>query len=362
MIIFVAILFSCTVKETYNISFPVSTSYDEFGTFIDNSSHQEYVFFAKRNFNPNLKVFDSRGNLIDSVSLQNAESVLGSISKVWMTCIDSIFAFSSQRQTGICLNRNGKFIFIDNFNHKAEDRSGNQYDLYPPFLQKMDMRANSHIVYTTWWSGNRHLNEEPPRTLESINSHIHEGFLLYKDSGLFGIKFTDIVELKEIPKSIFLPYYKAIFLDNRLFFITYYSRYLYELTSNLTIKKTIKLIPIEYSIPSPISIQDNDPLMSKKEEQLENQISNKCFVSNVLYCFGTKEMITIIKTEESKEDLFIYPFQIEIWDKDFTNIKRKINFNTYNHYPASSFVLKDKLYIEKKTDSYTEKIFEVISL
>lgn len=81
-----------------------------------------------------------------------------------------------------------------------------------------------------------------------------------------------------------------------------------------------------------------------------------------MYCIDTKEMIVITKTDESKEDLFIYPFQIEIWSKNFEKKKKEIRFDTYSHYPASSFVLKNRLYIEKKTDSYTEKVFEVISL
>ena len=361
-IILTAILISCSVKESHHVSFPVSTSYDEFGAFTDNVSHKEYVFFAKRNFNPHLKVFDSKGTLIDSVSLQRAESVLGSISKVWMTAMDSIFAFSTQHQTKICINRDGESVFTDNYKHKVEDSNGNQYDLYPPFLHKMDMTTNSQIVYTTWWTGNRHLTEEPERLLESINSYIRKGYLLSDGDDLFGMEFADIVELKELPKSIFLPYYKAIYLDNRLFFITYYSRYLYELTSNLSIKRTIKLIPSEHSIPTPISIVDNDPQMDEKESQLDVQITKECFISNVLYCADTEEMIVITKTKESKEDLFIYPFKIEIWDRDFTNIKQKIKFDTYNHYPASSFVLENRLYIEKKTDAYTEKEFEVISL
>ncbi|MFA5555272.1 MAG: hypothetical protein WDA68_12090 [Phycisphaerae bacterium] len=362
LIILTTILYSCSFKESNHVSFPVSTSYDEFGTFIDNVSHEEYVFFAKKNFNPNLKVFDFKGNFIDSVSLQRAESILGSISKVWMTSMDSIFAFSTRHQIRICLNRNGESIFIDNYNHKVEDSSGNKYNLHPPFLQNMDMRTNSQIVYTTWWIENRYLDEEKQMTLESINSHIREGYLLSDGDDLFGMKFADIVELKELPKSIFWPYYKAMYLDNRLFFLTYYSRYLYELTSNLSIKKAIKLIPSEYSIPIPISIIDNDPQITEKEEQLEVQISKDCFISNVLYCIDTKEMIVITKTEVSKEDLFIYPFQIEIWDRNFMKKKKKIKFDTYNHYPASSFVLKNQLYIEKKTDSFTEKVFEVISL
>ena len=361
-IILIAILFSCTVKKSLDVPFPISNSSDEFGTFLDNVSHEEYVFFAKRNFNPSLKVFDSKGNLIDSISLQKAESVLGSISKVWMTSMDSIFAFSTQHQTKICLNRNGEPIFTNDYNHKVEDSNGNQYDLYPPFLHKMDMKTNSQIVYTTWWTGNRNLTEEPQRSLESINSHIREGYLLSNGEDLFGMEFADIVELKGLPKSIYLPYYKAIYLDNRLFFITHYSRYLYELTSNLSIKNTLKLIPSEYSIPRPISIVENDPQLEDKEKQLDVQITKECFISNVLYCIDTKEMIVITKTDESKEDLFIYPFQIEIWTKNFEKKKKEIRFDTYSHYPASSFVLKNRLYIEKKTDSYTEKVFEVISL
>ena len=73
-IILIAILFSCTVKKSLDVPFPISNSSDEFGTFLDNVSHEEYVFFAKRNFNPHFNVFDSNNNA--SVNMSELKSLM----------------------------------------------------------------------------------------------------------------------------------------------------------------------------------------------------------------------------------------------------------------------------------------------
>ncbi|MDO5665405.1 MAG: hypothetical protein Q4G63_09135, partial [Bacteroidia bacterium] len=86
--IFIPLLcLSCNSKES--VSFFANKSYEDCGTFFDKDSGNELVFFAKRNFNSNIKIFDLRGNLKDSLSLANTENLTGKISKIWMTSKDS---------------------------------------------------------------------------------------------------------------------------------------------------------------------------------------------------------------------------------------------------------------------------------
>lgn len=358
--------FSCNKKS--EIAFFVNSSYEDCGTFMDKDTKNEFVFFAKRNFNPHLKIFDSQANFKDSVTLKKAEEIVGKITKVWMTAEDSIFVFSSNTQKYVVVDNRGDPIHTKEFVKSISDKNNNFYDFYPPFMQSMDMRYNSEVIYTTFWVGNiKYSPNENNKTLSLVMNHIRDGYLMYREQNYsskslpptFGIRISDFVELRDLQESVFLPYYKTLILNDRYFLLTYYSRYIYELDANLDIIDRFKVVPDELSVVQPMPDVEDDTSLEKLDVQIENQ----SYVSNLLYVKDKNRFVVILKTGKStKEDIFSYPFKVLIYNSSLDKLLKSYEFNSTAFIPGSSFVLLNKLYVEKKNESHNKRVYESIEV
>lgn len=366
--IIVLVCFSCSESsENEIVVFPVNNSYEDSGTFLEKETGDEYIFFAKRNFDPHLKIFDSQAVFKDSISLKRAAEAVGKIADVWMTSKDSIFVFSTNTQKYVVVNEKGELIFEKHFRKTVQDEKANFYELYPPFMQCMDMRGGDEVVYTTFWVDNSKYSpeENKNRSVVSIMNHIRDGYLMSKERGrstdvtpAFGVQITDFVELSGLGQSVFYPSHKTLVLNNRYFLLTYYSRYIYELNADLDITDRFKIVPDNLSITEPFPVVGDDVSFEDLDEQIEIQ----SYISNLMYCKEKNQFAVILKIGKSVDDIFSYPFKVLIYDSGFERLLKSFEYTSLDYTPGSSFILFDKLYLEKKSTEHEKRYFEVIKL
>lgn len=360
--IFTLSLFVCCNKKQ-EVAFLVDGSYEVCGTFLDKEQKKEYVFFAKKNFNPQVKIFDSQANLVDSLSLQKVEEAVGKITTIWMTSKDSVFVFSSFTQKYVVINRLGTVVKTKDLGSAISDDKNNVYEFYPPFKQPLDMRYSDDLIYTTFWIDNTEhsITNNKNYSLSSIMNNIRNGYLMFREHGhanIFGVQLSDFIELKDIKQSVFMPFHKTLVFDNRFFLLTYYSKYMYELNSDLDIIKRYKVVPNELSIVQPEPDTGDNTSLDKLEAQVETQ----SYVSNLLYIKDKNQFGIILKTDKSTQDVFCYPFRILVYNSNFDKLLNSYEFNSTDYIPGSSFILHNKIYVEKKSESYNNKIYEIIEI
>lgn len=353
------------------VTFDINTSYEISGTFFDKSADEERICFVKKNFNPNLKILNADGVVKDSVSLVEVEKAIGKISAVWIDSMDSIYVLSTSSQTVAIFDRNGSLLQKTDLKEYNSDGNGNIYDLYPPFLQSVQMGLSQEIVLTTFWLEN---TKNPKaniqdRSLDFVTDNIRNGYLMRKISptsdisnNCFGVRITDFKELSDLGKSLFLPFYKTIILNGRYFLTSHYSRYIYELDDDLTIKNAIKIIPDDYPLSYPVPLSEKDTDITKKEVELDGQGKNSCYIVNICYNKSNDSFVVIVKNGTASDDLFAFPFDVYVYNGSFDKMIGKHSFASNDHIPKSSFILSGKLYIEKTNTSYESKVFEVVVL
>lgn len=355
--------FCCTNKSEKSLfSFSVTTDY-QFAGLVENDG-EELICFVRRHFNPNVKIYNADGIQMDSISLKGAEKILGDITDVWLYSIDSICVFSSFNGTLLIVNNNGVPFFQQSYYNITDDKGFN-YDLLPSYPLFPFTSNNIHdIIFSTWmWSGDS--EKSPQERLDDVRN----GFLMCKinpleDKGknvLFGIKYSDIIELSDSSNQsvFFAPLYRTQIVNNRFFMSSFYSRYLYELSEDLSIKNTIKIIDNDALITYPIPFNRSENI-----QDIANKSMNNClvtnFVSNVLYDKTNENYVIILKNGKS-ESLDNYPFKIQLYDKEFQKIKEQ-DIADFSYLPRQSFILKGNLYIEKVSDTYNTREFEVIKI
>lgn len=375
LLIFIILFSHCHTGENNNgiphvLSFDVNSAYEMSGTFYDGQTKEDRIYFVKKNFHPNVRIFDEKASEKDSISLIEAEKIIGKISAVWMNSPDSIYVLSTYNQMLVIVDREGIPIFTERFNDYDTDENGNRYDLYPPFQQAVQTGDNIEVVFTTFWRENLNNQNEPEmeRTLEFVNDNIRNGCLMRKISltkndtnRCFGIRIKDFIELSEIGKSLFLPFYKTIILNNRYLLTSHYSRYVYELNNDLTVKKSMQIITDDYPISTPIILNEDNPTL-ENEFLLEDQDIDNCYIANMLYDKDKERFIVLVKNGKSSDDLFVFPFDILIYDNLLEKEVKKRYIPSLDYTPKSSFMMNGNLYIELKNKSYEIKEYECIQV
>lgn len=358
----VVFLMSCQNENRVSstISFPVSTDYDFLGTI--QVEDETYIGFVKRNFNPNIKLFDTKGNLKDSVSLNDAERKIDVITDVWMYSLDSVCLYSNFNGMLLVVNRKGELVAEKNY-YTITDRNERHYDLLPSHpLYPFSTNNKREVVFSTWmWSG------ESEQTPQERLDDVRNGFLLCKinpfqnEEAAFGARFSDIRELAEISNQslFFMPAYKAYIVNDRFILASFYSQYLYRLSDNLLVEDAVKIIDDEYGIIKPIPMTRKGSIQDKANESVA-MCRDATYVANILYNNEKDEYTVVLKT--GKSDLADYSScKILMYDTDFRKI-REFDSSGSDYLPQKSFILSGKLYMEKKNESHNVRVYENIEV
>lgn len=360
-LLLVLILFSaCKPKITYTLSFEVSSEYDFVG--LTRIEGEEHFCFLKKRFNPNLKIFNAEGVLKDSVPLSEAEKILGEITCVYGMNRDSIYIYAINNNSFLAVDYNGLPLQQRKYTHIISDVKNNCYGLFPSYAYLPFMSDNSSSMSSaTTAIGN-------PSHPKQIYDNVREnGYFICKLHPFgqkeidFGIRFSDVVEFSTLPDSTFSysPYFFVVNANNRTYMYSYYSRYIYELSENLSVTRTIKILSdqdsVSFAVPFIEGIDNLD------EELLQYRTAKT--INSMHYNPVTDNYLVIIKNGDViGNDWRSFPFKVLIYDSSFTNKIKEMQVGNYDYIPHKSFVINGKLYMQKNNESHNIKKYEIIEL
>lgn len=362
---FILLLCICCNKVSDKVlSFQVGSEYEFAG--LVKYGDENCLCFIKKHFRPNVKIFDINGVLKDSISLAIAEKELENISDVWVISADTICVYSNYNGILMVLNSEGAPVFQKSY-YDITDENGYHYDLLPSHpLYPFTTNERSDVVFSTWmWSGE--IAQSPKERLDDVRN----GYLMCKinpfiggeseNDFMFGMKYSDITELSDISREsvFFIPGYMTHIVNNKFIVSSFYSRYIYELSDSLSVKRAVKILDNNSSIIQPIPIDSKGSIQDKANKTMDDCLRST-FVSNMLYNEITGKYLILIKNGIS-DGLECFPFKIRLYDNDFNKVK-EIEIDNYRFVSRKSFIMDGDLYIELKNESHNTKVYECIKI
>lgn len=360
-------ILSCQQNKYKNFNFEVDSA-SEFGGLVSFSG-EHCLYFVKKKFNPNLKIFDRKGVLRDPISLVNAENEIGSIQSVWVLSLDSICVYSHHNGKLVIIDKNGLIKYKRDYCN-IKDKNGNRYELLSPYPKRpFNLNNNKNFILSAiGWRG-----KKDPYTSKQIVDNTRASFQMCKISPfseskdsldyLFGVEFTDVVEFQNIEDTTiyFAPKLNTYIVDDKYIMASDYSRYIYELSEDLSIKKRIKVIDDSSSTLRLLPLIEEKDLQSLLDETLEIS-KTSTYVSNILYNNVSQNYIVILKNGNvNNKEWHNYPFIVQLYNENFIKMK-ELKVDNYDYIPRKSFVLDGELYMEKKNDFSNIKKYEIIEL
>lgn len=357
-VIFLFILVSCkpTVNES-QISFEVDQSFDVCGSFsVENESN---IYFAKRKFNPCVILFDEKGTRLDSISLNNAKKELNEITNVWMCSSDSVFVYSYLTNTMVVLDNKGEIQSVKN-REGINDDKGQAYELYLPYG---NIEASNNLIFTACLLKEYGNNEYGAwDSFLAYSQNMKNGYLLYNEDSGFVLKKTELDGFLEEDSLLFLPFWQTTVVNNQLIFNSKYSRYIYFLNNDLSVKGSIKIIPDSIKTVQPIKL--NGDITIADEIALISDIQNqKGSIINHIFFDKNKQNYIISILNFNVNTSRYNPYMFYVYDENYQKIKEIYIDNNGNYNGVNCIYINSCLLIER-TDSDDEKkrFFEVFKI
>lgn len=365
LIISLLILVGCNRTTNENLlEFNVDRSYDNMGTLI--SEGELYIWFANRTLDPCVKVFNNKGEEVQTTLLHDAEKILGQITRVWMHHTDSIFAYSYYVNTLVMLDKKGAIIEVNNLDDR-EDENGNRYEFYPPYG---NISPSDHIVFTTFLLKNEYASFHGSwESFSDFCKEMKNGYLLFgtgvsnkTNYSHFGLRLSQLREFPHNDSILFLPLWQTIIANNTPIFTNKYERNIYLLNDDLTIRRIIPVIPDSIEILRPVKLiseatkEEEILFMSKSENQRGSYINHIFYDDNrQIY------IMTLLKNDTGTPVNMIR--QINVYDSTFA-IKKVLIIEDKEKYNGDfCFYMDSMIYIEKTDQQQDEKrIFEAFDV
>lgn len=365
LLVLLIFVISCKRKEN-SLIFNLKGSYDFIGTV--EKDNETYFGFCKTNFHPEVKFFNKKGMIVDSISLKDTKNILGEITDVWAYSADSIGVYSNYNGTIVVIDRKGRPILTKSY-YNITDSNGYHYDLLPmhsiyPYITN----NRNDVVFSTWmWSG--FINNTPQELL----SNVQKGSLLCKINPFenskdyyFGFEYNDIVEFKkDMSENVFFaPFYKTFIVNDQLIMTTNYSRFAYLLSESLTVMKTIKLLDNSQAILHPIPFSQKGSIQDKADETVIKKDESN-YVVNILFDSARENYVVIVKDGPIKaNNPNKFQFKVLILNSQFEKIKT-IKITDENLMPHKSFIYLGGLYVKQEPEEFKtndSKVFKEIPL
>ncbi|MBI3519980.1 MAG: hypothetical protein HY062_11560 [Bacteroidetes bacterium] len=250
-------------KETYRFKTGFEAVFRYSGSFIEQQTNTEYLYFADPSTGKCLKIFDLNGVLTDSVPLTNAMSFIHDINGISVKSRDTIILNSAYTNLLAVINHSGAFIKTVEMDSLLKDPQGNHYELYSSFLANK-LYGNSILFYCEW-RYNIHDADMPDRLEDVLNfykrNYTTPYFCKLQDycSNTPKVKLGLTNYYSHFSKSDQnfqdVPRYTCV--NNRVFLQTVYSNNLYVIDpASLTLQKIIPIQSMYSSIgakPFPIN-------------------------------------------------------------------------------------------------------------
>lgn len=351
-------------NEKY-IPLSIDESYDNIGVF--SQGQKSYIYAGKRAFNPRVDIFNHEGKEEYSVSLNQAEQKLGNITNIWVHSLDSIFVYSYFKNTLVILNSKGSLTATKNLEGK-EDENGNLYEFYAPYgnIEKAD-----NIIFTSCLLPQKSAREHGSwQSFSEYCQKMKDGYLLFNaeisrhnDSTRYALKVRNLQNFLEKDSILFFPFWQVTFVNNKYLFNSKYSRYIYHLNEDLTLKNQIQIIPDSICPMKPVKV---DGTFGQSEEVpilLSPENQKGCYINRIFYDKRKDDYIFIL-TEYDVDLQRNIPCFLLVYNADFEKIKEVKIKNKHMYDGANCFFIHSKVYIEKikADDAIDKRVFEAFKI
>lgn len=374
-ILFLLFIFACKSRNEKSGTVVFDVGFEELKNYqgICRIDGEEEIYFFKSKFNPQVKFYDLKGNLKDSLSLKQVEDSIGKIGLFSFVSKDTMIVLSYETNQMVGLKRNGSFLFNLNLDSLSAPNDENKYCFWSSFTPS-PIHIGDNIIFKLMWNG-KYRNKYQANSASDYYKHI----LISRMHSPSVSKIEDIYSGSPQIKYGMRDYYynkspelisyggsekNYAILNDKLFFIIANERSIYELdTNSLEVTDTIPIIPEEYEIPTGIKLI-NKPGISE-DMMAEQELMEKCRITNMLYSQTKKQYYIFLRTAKdlSAVDELGYPFKLYVYDNRFKK-KKEYTFKTDQYNPKSAMMTSKGIMIEKinKNQEYGKKFFEFIDL
>lgn len=365
LIISLLILVGCNRATNENLlEFNIDRSYDNMGTLI--SGDELCIWFAKRTFDPCVKIFNKKGEEVQTTFLHDAEKILGEITRVWMHHTDSIFVYSNFVNTLVILDKKGGIIEMNNLDDQEDDK-GNRYEFYPPYG---NILPSDRIVFTTFLLKKEYASFHGSwERFSDFCKEMKNGYLLFgagvrKNTAYsrFGLRLSQLREFPNNDSILFLPLWQTIMVNNIPIFTNQYERNIYLLNDDLTIRRIIPVIPDSIEIREPVKLthamtkEDEILLILKAEDQ------RGCSINHIFYDDNRQIYLMTLLEHDTRTSANMI-CQINVYNSDFSINKVLIIEDKKKYNGSFCFYMDSRMYIEKTDQQQDEKrIFEAFDI
>lgn len=346
------------------IKFDIDDSFDISGSFF--KENESYVYFAKRKFNPSVIIFNKEGKELDSISLSKAEEKLNEITHVWLNNRDSIFVYSYYINTMVILDKKGEILDVKNMSG-IKDEKGHVYELYPPYG---NIESSDNMTFTAFLL--KKYDDNDYGSWESLSDYcqkMKDGYLIYKESingvdGVtrFGLKISDFNGFLDADSILFLPFWQTSIANNNYIFNSKYSKYIYLLDDDLSIKHSVKIIPDSIKIMQPVTLDGNVGTSAEIALFSDTQSQTGHVINHIFYDENRHNYIISVldfDVETNKN----FPYKLYVFDKNFNKIK-EVSFDNKEKYDGKNCIFINPYILIERTDLHDEgkRFFEIIHL
>lgn len=366
-IVLIPLLILVGCKPTANenlIKFDIDQSFDVSGTFSHENS--SYIYFVKRKFNPSVIIFNEKGIKLDSISLNKAEQELSEITNVWMGTPDSIFVYSYYINTMVILDNKGEIRGIRKMNG-VEDETGQVYEFYPPYG---NIESTENIIFTACIL--KKYGDKDYGSWESLSEYsknMKDGYLIYKKSinenpvyDRFGLKKSELEEFLNRDSILFLPFWQTTVANNKYIFNSKYSRYIYLLDKDLSVNRTVKIIPDNIKIMQPVEL--NEDVGISDEITLFSDLQNQtgCAINHIFYDENKHNYIISVLDYDINTNNY-FPYKFYVYNSHFKKISEVDIDNKEKYNGKNCFYLNPYVLIERVNNNDEKKrVFEVFKI
>lgn len=356
--IFLLFLVSCNSRVDENlINFEVDKSFDVSGSF--SSEDGSYIYFAKRKFNPCVILFDEKGMKLDSISLSKAEQELSEITNVWMRSTDTVFVYSYFTNATVILDSKGEIRDVKK-RQEIKDEMKQAYELYPPYG---NIQSANNVIFTACLLKEYENNEYGSwESFSAYSKNMKNGYLAYKEDSGFGIKKSELEGFLDEDSILFLPFWQTTTANNQFIFNSKYSRYIYLLNNDLSVKRSVKIIPDSMRTMQPIKLHSNMGIADEIALISDAQNQTGYFINHIFYDKIKQNYIVSILNFDVITNYY-FPYKFYIYDKSFkkineVDIQNKNNYNGLNCFYINSCVLIEKI----DNNDEEKRVFEAFKI
>ena len=139
------------VKETIIFDVGFNPNFNFVGTFFDKISHEEVIYFAEPVTNKQIKFFNIKGKLLDSINLENLSKMMPTINSLKVISRDTLLFFNYGEI--VVVNKKGAVLKKIDLNKViSKDSSNDVFEISNDFGSNKDCNGQNIILGINWSS------------------------------------------------------------------------------------------------------------------------------------------------------------------------------------------------------------------